>query len=97
MTVKEAAEILRKHNEWRRYDGPIGEGPQMQDPALIGKAIDTLTVRIEPITIDDLEVIHTFLYAVKNNKTGCFTFTRLSDEQYKEVLRRFNQWKEERK
>lgn len=33
--------------------------------------------------------------AIKNNKQGAFTFTRLSDEQYKEVLRRFNAIKEE--
>lgn len=45
------------------------------------------------LTISDLELLHTFLYAVKNNKQGCFTFTRLSDEQYEEVLRRFNEAK----
>ena len=45
------------------------------------------------LTIEDLERIHTFLYAVKNNKQGVFTFTRLSDEQYQEILRRFNQVK----
>jgi len=43
------------------------------------------------LTIKDLELLHTFLYAVKNNKQGAFTFTRLSDEQYQEVLRRFNE------
>ena len=43
------------------------------------------------LTKEDLELLHTFLYAVKNNKQGCFTFTRLSDEQYREVLRRFNE------
>lgn len=47
------------------------------------------------LSIDDIEKIHTFLYAIKNNKQGAFTFTRLSDEQYKEVLRRFNAIKEE--
>lgn len=41
------------------------------------------------ITINDLELLHTFLYAVKNNKSGVFTFTRLTDEQYQEVLNRF--------
>lgn len=46
------------------------------------------------LTIDDIEKIHTFLYAVKNNKQGVFTFTRLSDEQYQEVLKRFNKLKE---
>ena len=41
------------------------------------------------LTINDLELLHTFLYAVKNNKQGVFTFTRLTDEQYQEVLKRF--------
>ena len=45
------------------------------------------------LTIEDIELLHTFLYAVKNNKQGAFTFTRLSDEQYQEVLRRFNERK----
>lgn len=49
------------------------------------------------LTIDDIEKIHTFLYAIKNNKQGVFTFTRLSDEQYKEVLRRFKAIKEGKK
>ena len=48
------------------------------------------------LTIADLKLLHTFLYAVKNNKQGCFTFTRLSDEQYQEVLRRFNERKNEK-
>lgn len=45
------------------------------------------------LTIQDLERLHTFLYAVKNNKHGAFTFTRLSDEQYTEVLKRFKEAK----
>lgn len=45
------------------------------------------------LTIKDIELLHTFLYAVKNNKQGIFTFTRLSDEQYEEVLRRFKEAK----
>ena len=43
------------------------------------------------LTIEDIELLHTFLYAIKNNKHGCFTFTRLSDEQYEEVLHRFRE------
>lgn len=43
------------------------------------------------LTIEDIKKIHTFLYAVKNNKQGAFTFTRLSDEKYQEVLKRFNE------
>ena len=42
------------------------------------------------LTIEDIELLHTFLYAIKNNKTGCFTFTRLSNVQYQEALDRFN-------
>ena len=46
------------------------------------------------LTIDDVEKIHTFLYAIKNNKNGVFTFTRLPDERYQEVLKRFKYFKE---
>ena len=67
---------------------PIDEAIYEQD---YNQAIKDLT-----LTIDDIELLHTFLYAVKNNKQGAFTFTRLSDEQYEEVLRRFNQRKNER-
>lgn len=49
------------------------------------------------LTIDDIKLLHTFLYAVKNNKQGMFTFTRLSDEQYEEVLRRFQNYKAKKK
>ena len=42
------------------------------------------------LTIEEIKKIHTFLYAVKNNKQGAFTFTKLSNEQYQEVLKRFN-------
>ena len=45
------------------------------------------------LTIEDIEKIHTFLYAVKNNKQGVFTFTRLSDEKYQEVLKRYKNLK----
>lgn len=43
------------------------------------------------LTIEDIKKIHVFLYAVKNNKQGAFTFTRLSDEKYQEVLKQFNE------
>lgn len=41
------------------------------------------------LTIEDIERLHAFIYAIKNNKSGVFTFTRLTDEQYQEVLNRF--------
>lgn len=47
------------------------------------------------LTVADIERIHVFIYAVKNNKQGVFTFTRLKDEQYQEVLERFNKAKEQ--
>ena len=50
--------------------------------------------REDALTISDIEMLHALLYAVKNNKQLAFTFTSLSDEQYEEVLRRFNNAKE---
>jgi len=40
MTREETIDILCALNEWRRYDGPIGEGPIMPNPREIGEAID---------------------------------------------------------
>jgi hypothetical protein len=37
MNPKQAIKILRRHNRWRR-----GDEIPMQEPAMIGKAIDTL-------------------------------------------------------
>ena len=47
MEIKEAVMILRRHNEWRRYQGPIGEGPEMEDPKEFGIAIDIVCDYIE--------------------------------------------------
>ena len=46
------------------------------------------------LTVADIERIHVFLYAVKNNKQGAFTFQKLKDEQYQEVLEKFNNAKD---
>lgn len=40
MDKKQALEILQDYQEWRRYDGPMDESPAMQDPKVIGQAID---------------------------------------------------------
>lgn len=64
---------------------------EKDNPALVPKVITSDD--INQLTVEDLELLHTFLYAVKNNKQGVFTFTRLSDEQYEEVLRRFREAK----
>lgn len=48
MTPREAAAILRQHNEWRRYSGDdYYNGPSMQDPKLIGEAMDIAAKYIE--------------------------------------------------
>lgn len=51
--------------------------------------IEYIRKDLATLTIEDIERLHTFLYAVKNNKQGVFTFTRLTDEQYEKVLRKF--------
>lgn len=43
MNIKEAVDVLRRHNEWRRYDGE-GIAPMQESPREIGVAIDLLTL-----------------------------------------------------
>ena len=40
MSREQAIKVLEEYQEWRRYDGPIGEGPEMPSPSTIGEAID---------------------------------------------------------
>lgn len=74
----------------------LKSSPLPEDTVLFKKGVEEGR-RLEKddlaLSIDDIEKIHVFLYAVKNNKQGAFTFTRLSDEQYKEVLQRFRNFK----
>lgn len=42
MKIKEAVQILKDHNTWRRYEGKIEDTPEMQNPKLIGEALDLL-------------------------------------------------------
>jgi len=44
MTPAEAAEVLRKHNAWRRGEDEI---PEMQHPSTIGEAIDVAIAELE--------------------------------------------------
>lgn len=44
MTPAEAAEVLRKHNAWRRGEDEISE---MQHPSIIGEAIDVAIAELE--------------------------------------------------
>ena len=56
MSTEEAVKVLRHFNEWRRYDGAIGEGPAMPDPKDIGIAIDILCDANE-LTWEDIKRI----------------------------------------
>lgn len=40
MDKNKARDILLRYNAWRRYGGPVGEGPDCPDPVAIGMAID---------------------------------------------------------
>lgn len=42
------------------------------------------------LTIADIQLLNTFIYAVKYNKTGNCTIQQLTKEQCEEVLNRFN-------
>ena len=93
----------KKSIEWQKANHPMAIGgdafADMVDSFNVNPAYVAGYKEAEKdlaLTVKDLEPLHTFLYAVKNNKQGCFTFTRLSDEQYQEVLRRFNLQREKK-
>ena len=51
MKLKKAIQILKDHNEWRRFDGvsdlPIESYPSMAAPRDLGIAIDTVVSHFE--------------------------------------------------
>jgi hypothetical protein len=47
MELKEAIDLLKAHNIWRRYDGEITESPKMENPKQIGIAIDVVVNNFE--------------------------------------------------
>ena len=53
MKIKQAIQILKDHNLWRRYDGKIGEGPKMAQPRELGIAIDTVVKHFESKKTDN--------------------------------------------
>ena len=53
MKLKEAIQLLKEHNLWRRYDGKIGEGPKMAQPRDLGIAIDTVVKHFESKKTDN--------------------------------------------
>ena len=42
MKIKEALELLKAHNIWRRYYGEIIKSPKTADPKKLEIAIDTV-------------------------------------------------------
>lgn len=89
----EWVDACEKYGKWKIVKV---EQPEVFDTVAFQKGVKEgrRLEREDALSIADIEKLHTFLYAVKNNKQGAFTFTRLSDEQYEEVLRRFNNAKE---
>ena len=63
MELEQAIQILKTHNEWRRYNGKIEDTPEMQSQKEIGIAIDKI-VNTELFTLEDMSdsYDHGFLY-----------------------------------
>lgn len=57
MTREQTIEILSAFNAWRRYDGPIGEGPVMPGPKEIGMAIDSAIAILQSKEVAGMESI----------------------------------------
>jgi len=57
MKLKEAIQILKEHNEWRRFEGtsdaPIELYPKMAQPRELGIAIDTVVNHFESKKTDN--------------------------------------------
>ena len=92
MKTQDAVAILRAHNVWRRYDGPLGGGPEMGDAKKIGIAIDTVCDALEAtnqrareLTWQDVKRIVEL--ADKALDSDCID---TEEHYYTEVLRRFN-------
>lgn len=52
MELKEAIQLLKSHNEWRREEREqIGQGLKMTDPKKLGIAIDTVVSEFENLFI----------------------------------------------
>lgn len=47
MDRKDALKVLKDYQSWRRYNGPIEDSPDMQNPTIIGEAIDVAIHELE--------------------------------------------------
>ena len=94
MELKQAVKTLRRFNAWRRYDGPVGEGPNMPDPKDIGQAIDTVCGIIEKgITWQTCKMVVDVADALVSRKTedeimGMFPS---SEDYYKKIAEVVNE------
>lgn len=51
MEIKEAIQVLKDHNVWRRFDDENSESPKMTDPKKLGVAIDKVISEFENLFI----------------------------------------------
>jgi len=66
MNIIEIIETLRNFNEWRRYDGPIGEAPEQLSPKKIGEAIDGAVELLSKKSNTTIETIRAEIERRKN-------------------------------
>ena len=51
MEIKEAIQLLKDYNHWRRFDGEIEDSPKMPNPKEVGIAIDKVVSEFENLFI----------------------------------------------
>ena len=91
MTIEEAIDILHAHNIWRRYDWLSLDGPEMQDPTLIGIAIDTVcdhfrNITKKVLTWQDIKRIVHIADSLLKEPEFCVT----EEQYYTEILKRYD-------
>lgn len=99
MELRKAIQILRNHNIWRRYDGPIGEGPNMVDPVELGQAIDTVCDHFtETASWQDMKLVIAAEGSIYDEHSGIsekvYESYPTEEAFYGEVLRRYQALKD---
>ena len=97
MSVKDVIEALRVYNEWRRYDGPLNEGPQMPEPTTIGKTIEAacemlgkLNDKKALLTWQDVrDIVNIADEAISTDDGKCAFAAKGEENYYKYVLDTF--------
>ena len=88
MTYQEAISILRQHNIWRRYNGPIADTPEMINPTLLGEAIDVVCGY--ELTWEDMRSVVEIADEMLTGTAWDAINWPEPKKYYEEVLRRFN-------